>query len=302
MQGISVVIPVYNRESFLEEAIHSVLMQKYSGSIEIIVSDDGSSDRSVEIAKSFGEPVRVLIKPKNCLSQGVSGARNRGIAVARFPYIAFLDSDDVFLPDHLNRMAEKLDNNQDLGFVFCRILQMKDDGEEKLYAPWTKIKLSKKDIKYPAISGSVIHTNVILIRKYVISNVGGFNENYSNGEDGDLWMRISEKYKGDFLNHYGAVYRVSHKGEQLTNNHNHNCFEKIYKSAYDRCNNENKIDSYRHFRLSLILADYSKCRFLSMMNIFVRHPFWVVYTFINIKRIINRYHKISWKSVPDFKI
>ena len=75
MKGISIIIPVYNREAFLEEAIKSVLEQKYDGSLEIIVSDDGSTDRSLEIAQSFGSQVCVVLKDEKCKSQGVSGAR-----------------------------------------------------------------------------------------------------------------------------------------------------------------------------------------------------------------------------------
>ena len=85
MKGISIIIPVYNRETFLEEAIRSVLEQKYDGSLEIIVSDDGSTDRSLEIAHSFGSQVCVVLKDDKCKSQGVSGARNRGIAAATQP-------------------------------------------------------------------------------------------------------------------------------------------------------------------------------------------------------------------------
>jgi glycosyltransferase involved in cell wall biosynthesis len=76
--------------------------------LEIIVSDDGSTDNGVDIARSFGSPVKVLLKPGNCPDQGVSGARNRGIEAATQSYIAFLDSDDYYLPGHLNKMAALL--------------------------------------------------------------------------------------------------------------------------------------------------------------------------------------------------
>ena len=77
--GISVIIPVYNRELFIKEAIQSFLSQDYEGIIEVLISDDGSTDRSLIIAESFGEKVKILRKPKNCLTQGVSSTRNRGL-------------------------------------------------------------------------------------------------------------------------------------------------------------------------------------------------------------------------------
>lgn len=305
MQGISVIIPVYNREAYLEEAIRSVLMQNYSGLLEIIVSDDGSSDKSIEIANSFGYPVRVVMKPKDCLSQGVSGARNRGIAVAKYSYIAFLDSDDLFLPNHLNRIAEKLEKNKELGFVFCRMLQMKDDGEKRLFASWTKKIISKKNIKYPVISGSnVIHTNVILIRRSVLSLVGIFDESFSNGEDGDLWMRISENYSGAFLDYYGAVYRINHQGEQLSDKKNQDKINKsiqgVFKTAYERCAQKSVKDSYRLFRLRLILSGYEKCRWISLMTLAIEYPGYALFNFIDISRFLNRYRKKVWKASADF--
>lgn len=304
MQGISVIIPVYNREAYLEEAIRSVLMQDYSGLLEIIVSDDGSSDKSVEIANSFGHPVRVVLKPEVCLSQGVSGARNRGIAEAKYSYIAFLDSDDLFLPNHLNRIAEKLEKNHDLGFVFCRMLQMKDDGENRLFAPWTKKIIDKKNIKYPVVSGSnVIHTNIILIRKSVFSLVGFFDESFSNGEDGDLWMRISEKYKGEFLSYYGAVYRISHQGGQLSDKKNQEIinknFEKVFRSAYQRCRKNNKRDSYRFYRIQLILIGYAKNKWFKLILLLVRYPYFVIKDYFNIQKIIDGRRRIIWEKTIE---
>lgn len=87
MIGISIIIPTYNREQFIREAIKSVIDQDYDGIIEIIISDDGSSDTTIKIAETFGAKVKVIRKPENCQSQGASGARNRGINASTQPYI-----------------------------------------------------------------------------------------------------------------------------------------------------------------------------------------------------------------------
>ena len=301
MMGVSVIIPVYNREKYVGEAIRSVLCQNYGGTLEVIVSDDGSTDRSLEIAASFGDQIRIIKKPKRCSLQGVSGARNRGIAAATQPYISFLDSDDFYLPDHLNRMAEILENCPNLGFAFSRMLQMKEQNGKRIFAPWTRSHISKKDIQHPVVSGhNIVSTNTFLFRREVFEKAGLFNETYSNGEDGDLWMRISELFEGNFVDHYGAVYRIGHGVGQLTDSKNEksirDCALKIFSSALTRFSNLPKKDRYRLFRLRLILAalEYQKhsnfCFFCALSNVALRHPFC---TLIN---TINRFARRSFRN------
>src|SRR5690242_8516469 len=110
-RGITVIIPTYNSEKFLKEAITSVLQQEYNEQIEIIISDDGSCDNSLSIASSFGKKVKILRKPQDCSSQGAAGARNRGIAAASQPFICFLDSDDFYLKGHLKSLSNLFKRN-----------------------------------------------------------------------------------------------------------------------------------------------------------------------------------------------
>ncbi|AOS82750.1 hypothetical protein BIU88_00440 [Chlorobaculum limnaeum] len=185
------------------------------------------------------------------------------------------------------------------------MLQMKDDGENRLFAPWTKPIIDKNNIKYPVISGSnVIHTNIILIRKSVFSLVGVFDESFSNGEDGDLWMRISEKYKGEFLSYYGAVYRISHQGVQLSDKKNQEIinknFERVFRSAYKRCIESNVCDLYRKFRLQLILVGYSKNKLFDLITLVVKYPLFAFGTLFDINRLINRRKKIIWKTISEY--
>ncbi|MDE3185557.1 MAG: glycosyltransferase [Bacteroidota bacterium] len=259
--GISVVIPTYNREKFIGEAIRSVLEQDYDGKIEIIISDDGSIDKTLEIAASFGNSVVILKKPKNCLNQGVAGTRNRGIKACTQEYISFLDSDDFYLPGNLKKLANKLISNNSLGFVFCRMLEVKDQNGENIFKPWTHKSIYKNDIRNPVVSRiKIVHTNSFLFRKTVFDEVGYFNESYPNGEDGDLWMRISEIYEGTFSDHYGAVYRSHHESGQLTKNSNteiKKCFIKIYNDAISRYYKLELKDKLRLFQLKHWLLVYN---------------------------------------------
>ena len=103
---VSVVIPAYNRERYLADAVDSVLAQTFTD-FELLIVDDGSRDRTVEIAKSYRDPrIRLVRHERN---RGVAAARNTGVAEARGAYVAFLDSDDVAYPDRLARQVAFLD-------------------------------------------------------------------------------------------------------------------------------------------------------------------------------------------------
>ena len=280
-KGISVIIPTYNRQKYIAEAITSVLDQDYDGILEVIISDDGSTDMTLEIAQSFGDKVTILKKGKDCLSQGVSSTRNRGLKTAKQPYICFLDSDDFYLPDHLNRIASVLEHNVNLDFAFCRMLEIKEENDQKLFKQWTNQIITKNDILHPVVSrAKVVHANILLFRRGVFDKVGYFNENLSNGEDGDLWMRISEHFRGAFVDHYGAGYRFRHGAEQLTNNSKEKirkCAIIVYKNAIERYYQLGLKSSYRIFLLrhTLSYIKWSNFRLIHYLNyiyLIVRYP------------------------------
>ncbi len=308
MNGISVIIPVFNREAFLGEAICSVLAQRYAGQLEIIVSDDGSTDRSLDVAIAFGDRVKVVRKPEGCTAQGASGARNRGIAAATQSYVAFLDSDDFYLPDHLDRMAAVLERRPYLGFVFSRVLQMREQDGRRFFAPWTRARLTKRDIANPVVSGPyVVHTNAFLFRRVVFDTVGVFDESYSNGEDGDLWMRISERCEGVFSDHYGAVYRIVHGVGQLTNERRlRQCALRIWPETLARYHQLNLNDRFRLFRLRLTIAalqqkNGSRLKFVSdLVSILFRHPLYATeHLGVLAMRRISGPAPITWMEIPS---
>ncbi|MDT8421234.1 MAG: glycosyltransferase [Desulfuromonadales bacterium] len=234
MLGVSVIIPMFNREKYISSAIDSVLSQDFEGLVEVIVVDDGSTDRSVEIARSYGEKIILVEKPESCKIQGPSGARNRGLAIATHEYVSFLDSDDYYLPGFLEKMIAELQANQEVGFVFCRLKRVDSDG---VFSDWTRTRMSRLDVEYPFLFRSYgINTDTIVLRKKVLGEVGVFREDLTNGEDGDLWMRISERYPGKFVDYEGAVYRHGY-GSQLTKKDTvyiNECAKKVFLSALNR--------------------------------------------------------------------
>jgi glycosyltransferase involved in cell wall biosynthesis len=266
--GISVIIPTYNREQFIKKAIQSVLDQNYNGHLEIIISDDGSTDQTLTIAEAFKDRIIILKKPLTCKTQGVASTRNRGIKASTQPYISFLDSDDFYLPGHLNKMSKVFEKTTNLGFVFCKILAVKEKNGQELFKPWTHQKIFKNDIRNPVVSRTrIVHTNSFLFNRSVFDTVGVFDENYPNGEDSDLWMRISEKFQGSFANHFGAVYRIQHGNNQLTNNSQktiRNNHTDIFKKAIERYYQLKINDPKRIFKLKhwLLICNYRQKSFV----------------------------------------
>ena len=255
-KGISVVIPTYNRAQLIKESIQSVLDQKYDGHLEIIISDDGSTDNTMEVLEAFGNKIILVRKsvPDNKQKHGAASARNRGIRASTQPFLCFLDSDDLFLSGHLESMISNLENDDEIGFAFCRSLEFKVENNKKLFRPWTRDHILRNDVKNLVVSRSKINnTNSFIFRRSVFDKVGLFNENYSNGEDGDLWMRISEQFKGKFVDQFGTAYRTDHGAGQLTKNQDHRiseCAVIIFKDAQKRYYQLEMRDPKRIFKIN----------------------------------------------------
>jgi glycosyltransferase involved in cell wall biosynthesis len=248
--GISIIIPVYNREKYLSDAIDSILKQNYPGPLEIIISDDGSIDKSIDIAFSYNDSrIKVLRKPADCKTQGAASARNRGINAASHTYICFLDSDDYQLDGFLETMIQGILSNEKCDFAFCRTMERIESDSQMVIKPWTKKKITELDIKHIGITRhKVVHTNTFIFRKNIFNKVGYFNEKYSNVEDIDMWLRIGENFKCVFIDFVGTVRRKH--GYQLTMNDEYmiNTYAiEVFKNALRRAREQN--DLLRIYRL-----------------------------------------------------
>jgi glycosyltransferase involved in cell wall biosynthesis len=168
-ERISVIIPVYNCADFLAEAIESVLAQSYPAS-EIIVVDDGSTDDSISVAARFPQ-VRVLSQP----NAGPGAARNLGIRNARGSYLAFLDADDLWAPDKLQRQMSAMEAD-DPDIVFGQVEIFHQSGD-----PGTA----------PQIYEGVI-VGAMLVKRESFDRVGGFPEATRIGEFIDWYARAQE--------------------------------------------------------------------------------------------------------------
>ena len=183
---VSVVIPTYNYARYVSEAIDSVLAQSFE-ELEVIVVDDGSTDQTAEILRAFGGQLCDIRQEH----RGLSAARNTGIRAARGQYVAFLDSDDLWLPDKVSLQVARLDAEPEVGLVY---------GETLLFDDSTPATLTLHSHFAPHPSGRILSwlvcENVIpsptpMVRRELFERVGLFDETLSACEDWDMWIRIA---------------------------------------------------------------------------------------------------------------
>ena len=186
---ITVVVPTYNRAHYLKEAIDSVLKQTYRD-IEIIVVDDESRDNTPQVVAGYKEPKIRYLFQKN---KERGAARNNGIRNARGEYIAFLDSDDVWLPDHLASCLQAMRENQEAGLSFSGSYLMGEDGRilSRLHGARSDGWVLKRLVCDYSSGGC--NASSCLIRKTVFDKAGYFNEEkaLSGSEDWEMWARIA---------------------------------------------------------------------------------------------------------------
>jgi glycosyltransferase involved in cell wall biosynthesis len=222
---VSVIIPTYNRKALIADAIYSVITQTYDN-WELIIVDDNSTDNTkglVEKCLKSDDRIRYAVNKRK---KGPSGARNTGIAQAAGKYIAFLDSDDVWLPHHLNDCVNVLENNT-IEICFTLWLEQRgsrlfgiDDDPSFTNAFDAAIKTLKPRmsnglvffkrgmIEYIILNGFYFyHINTMLIKRDVFNTVGLFHENMYCAEDMDFVFRIFNRYDFCLIHDYHFIYR-----------------------------------------------------------------------------------------------
>lgn len=185
---VSVVIPTYNRKDYVQEAINSVLAQTYTN-YEIIVVDDGSTDGTGEVLQArYGDRIRYVWQ----INQGESVARNQGIAKTQGEYIAFLDSDDLWLPDKLERQISFLQSSPEVGMVSGQAWVIDENGDrhgEQLLGarPDMPGRLTLQEL---LLQNQIAGPSTVMVRRSVLQMTGGFDPQIKYGEDWDLWLQV----------------------------------------------------------------------------------------------------------------
>lgn len=207
---ISVIIPTYNRESLVCEAIDSVLEQT-SPADEIIVVDDGSTDSTLFRLEAYQNQIKILQQP----NRGISAARNLGIQHAQYDWLAFLDSDDLWKPTKLQRQRQALEQQPEFRICYT-------DEEWRWHGRWKNPKKIHRKysgwIYEKCLPLCIISPSSVLMHKNVFDIVGLFDETLPACEDYDLWLRVSQRFPALFLPERLIVKRAG-TWEQLSQQH-----------------------------------------------------------------------------------
>ena len=187
---VSVIIPAYNHEKYVGEAIQSVLDQTFKD-FELIIINDGSTDHTeAEILKFRDERIQYYSQE----NRGLSRTLNRGINLARGEFFNFLPSDDIFLPEKLTIQLKAFEESEDIGVVFSYHLAVDGEGKEVRDDPivdWFTVPFETKEEIFPALfERNFLSVPTALVRMECFRNVGLFDESLKTAQDYDLWMRI----------------------------------------------------------------------------------------------------------------
>lgn len=250
MKTVSVIIPAYNRAHYVREAIESALQQTHRP-LEVIVVDDGSTDETPQVLATYSEPVRVFRQ----VNQGVAAARNFGVSHARGEYVAFLDSDDLWHPEKLEKQIERFEADPELGLVHCgmetfddagRVLEVNIDGAEG-WVSHEMLLLRRLVIIAPGSS--------LMVPRRVFDEVGGFDVRLPPSEDWDLSYRIASRYRVGFVRAPHVRYRQHPGGIHLNTAKMERAMMLIFEKAF--ASPDARVQRYRrsaYGRIHLILA------------------------------------------------
>jgi len=205
---VSVIIPTYNRAAFVVGAVESVMAQTLSD-WELVVVDDGSTDGTEAILAPYSGRLRYIRSGH----RGVSAARNLGVWETRGEWLAFLDSDDLWLPRKLERQMEALEGHPETPLCYTDEIwvrkgrRVNPGKRHKKYSGW---------IFERCLPLCIISPSSVLIRREVFSELGGFDERLPACEDYDLWLRITSRYPVIFLEERLIVKRGGHPDQLST--------------------------------------------------------------------------------------
>lgn len=199
---VSIIMPTHNRAKMLKKAIKSVLAQRFKN-FELIIINDGSTDSTKEVVKSFKDPRIVYLEKKN---KGPASARNFGLLKTKGRYISYLDDDDIYYPQHLRVLSKYLDKHPRVGLVYGNAL-VKKRGKFYIYYPYDYSKASLE-------IDNIISYNSLMHRRSCLDKIGFIDKSLAVGSDWDLWLRISDSYKISHINK--TLAQVMFHGLNLT--------------------------------------------------------------------------------------
>lgn len=262
MFKVSVIIPVYNAEKYVEEAVQSAVVLEEVG--EVILVEDRSPDNCLEICKRLSEEypkVKLAVHPGN-QNMGAGASRNLGIGIAEFDYISFLDADDYYLPNRFIESKKIFSENQDVDFVFeASQYDFNHAAGNKQIKTMKPEYFAQATLFSLLLSGKAgyFDTNSITIRKDRLAKVGLFNTALRLHQDSELWLRMAYYLTGVAGNLSGPVSIVRvHEHNRIANLNDKSKFD-FWQTVYSTFREEDLLDTdgtrirlyYNYFRQSL---------------------------------------------------
>ena len=205
MPKISVIIPSYNRKNYIKESIESIRAQSYQD-FEIIVVDDGSTDGTLDILKDYGSEIHLIQQKHGERAM----ARNKGIEESKGDYIAFLDSDDIWLPEKLSLQLEVMESSAQVVCVYGSCLRM-DEKSRPLPTAQRQKKGYSGDVFLKLLKRNFVPSPTPLIRRSCFEKSCRFNTKYALYEDWACWLQIAKMGDFHFIPQALASYRVHPK-------------------------------------------------------------------------------------------
>ncbi len=308
MPGFSVIIPLFNKGKYISKAIESVLKQTFSD-FELLVIDDGSMDDGLEKVKQFQDPRLIILEQKNA---GVSLARNRAANEAKSEFLAFLDADDWWDENFLLEMKTLIHDFPDAKVYSSSYFKVKnkqnipakigvESNFEKGYINYYKV--------YSNTFWVPVNCSFVVVKKDSFLSENGFNAKLKFGEDLDLWLRLSFKYKFAFINKNLAYsnqdVEIENRalGEKIWKKEEHVLFNLEYLAENEAENEELKFlldglrlrSFYIYFRKKVYLEeikkqlkaiDFSKHDW--SFKFYYTYPSWITKFYFNFKLFASR--------------
>lgn len=224
-------MPAYNSAKFLPDSIESILSQTYQP-YEIIIVDDGSTDNTKEVISRFIQRIKYIRLEQN---RGAPAARNIGIQSAQGKYIAFIDADDIWMPEKLQVNVEYLETHSEVGMIYSKHINIDEEGN--FFSDASKKQLPSGNIFLRLFSQeNFIVTPSVVIREEIFKTIGLFDEQLFNCQDWDMWLRIAFYFPVAGINK--PLLKCRRNPRSLSKNRNN--VLKYQKAVIDKMYNEFK--------------------------------------------------------------
>lgn len=211
---VTVIVPAYNHDQYIEDCLKSIISQTYTN-MQIIVINDGSTDNTESVVKDFISKCNIKIEFISKENEGLCKTLNRGLGIVKGKYVAFLASDDMWLPERIEKQVSFMEKNENIGMVFSDAYFMRDEtATDKRFTDYKPIirayflnSIQTTSIYEELLMENFIPALTVLIRRECFDKVGYFDTSLKY-EDYDMWLRISEKYPIAYIDEPLAYYRV----------------------------------------------------------------------------------------------